>query len=159
MLRSDYNLLSIHNVPASYTYFDMLPKDVLWFIHGLTKPQDGYVVLCKPFISTVNGVEFVKGTTLHSRETLEALFPMTTVYGPRYFVEKVKFLFIDGQQYAAIPIHKKIDGFTPETPFQYGQRCTAKTLTGKRCKRKIINNVIATSENNVYCATHRQVIR
>jgi len=152
-MRSDYNLLSLQDLPATNTYFDMLPKDVLWYIHGLTKPQDGHVVLRAPFISTAQGVELVSATTLQPRSALEGMYPTRPIYGPRYFVEKVKFLFIDGTQYAAVPIRKKIEGFTPKTIPNSQKRCSAVTLKNKRCKKKGTTNQLG---DKFYCTSHQK---
>jgi hypothetical protein len=148
MLHSNYNLLTLQDLPPSDTYFDKLPKDLIWYMLGYTGPQDGYIVMKKPYFNR-GPLEIVKATTLYTKEELLNKYMSVNYYGPQFLVEKVKYVFIDGKQYAAVPIKCRIDGFTPpDDDKSHLKRCIGKTLSGKRCKRK-------THDSNNLCVTHR----
>lgn len=162
MLSSDYNTLTLKGLEPSGTYFDKLPKDLVWYMLGYTGPQNGYLVL-KAKYSFYGGTrdhEIVKATTLASREKLRQLYPENAgvnIYHQtvRHEIVPVKFVFIDGKQYAAIPVKKKIEGFTP--PKNAGDaskdakrwRCTGYNKSGKRCRKK-------TKNATEMCSVHRK---
>ena len=141
MLHSNYNLLTLRGLESSDTYLDKLPKDLVWYLLGYTGPKDGFIVMKKAYFN--NGpLEFVKATTVQSEVELKKQFTTPMYYGPQYIIESVKFIFIDGKQYAAVPIKKKIDGFTPPSADNKHKkrkryRCTGLTANNRRCKNKI----------------------
>lgn len=146
MLSAQYSLLTLKGLEPSKTYFDMLPKDLVWYMSGYTGPQDGYIVFKsrRTYYGDSRDFEIVKATTLRSEESLnqeyvddnQNLFNTT-----RYKVVPVKFVFIDGKQYAAVPIRNKIRGFTPKTTQVKVKswRCVGRNTSGNRCKRKTKN--------------------
>jgi hypothetical protein len=152
MLHSDYNLLTLKDLPPSGTYFDKLPKDLIWYMLGYTGPKDGYVVMKKPYFNR-GPLTIVKATTLHTKTELKNKYISPMYYGPQFLIESVKYIFIDGKQYAAVPIAGKIDGFTPQDTNNSKRkdgkyRCIGHTTLKKRCKN-------VTSNLEKLCSKHR----
>ena len=155
MLSSKYNLLTLEGLQPSGTYLDQLPKDLVWYMLGYTGPKDGYVVMKKPYFNR-GPLTIEKCTTLATKQELEEHYISQVYYGPQFMVEKVKFIFIDGKQYAAVPIKGKIDGFTPpktkknknsSSKKTASHRCVGRNVNGSRCKHK-------TTNTDKLCKTH-----
>ena len=153
MLHSQYNLLTLKGLEPSKTYLDKLPKDLVWYMLGYTGPQDGYVVIKKRSYGR-GDIKLVKATTVHTFKELNERYSGTLHYGPHYLCEKVKFIYIDGKQYAAVPIRRKIEGFTLNNKPKKikSRRCKGRTTTDMRCKRRTYNS-------NIYCTTHQEQIK
>jgi hypothetical protein len=139
MLHSNYNLLTLKGLSPSKTYFDKLPKDLVWYLLGYTGPKEGYVVIRQHPLHYNKTSEIVKATTVHNLQELKDYYYEPYQYNTRYKYAKVKFIFIDGKQYAAVPINKKIEGFTPKKTKEKIQRCQGETVNGKRCRHKTKN--------------------
>jgi hypothetical protein len=109
MLHSDYNILTLKDLPPSGTYLDKLPKDLVWYMLGYTGPKDGYIVMKRSFFNRAPP-EIIKATVLHSKAELKNKYTSTD-YGPQtqFIIEPVKYIFIDGKQYAAVPIEGRGD--------------------------------------------------
>ena len=153
MLSAQYNLLTLKGLEPSNTYLDMLPTDLVWYMLGYTGPQDGHVVLksTRSLYGVARDIKIVKATTLASEESLNKKYVNNqgnqafNLYYNRtnYDVVPVKFIFIDGKQYAAIPIKNKIEGYTPAKDSGYVKvnswRCLGRNSSGSRCKKKTKN--------------------
>jgi hypothetical protein len=147
MLHADYNLLTLKNLVPGGTYLDKLPKDLVWYMLGYTGPKDGYIVMKKPSFGR-GSLQIVKATTVHTQAELRNKY-MSIDYGPQIIIESVKYIFIDGKQYAAVPIKGRIDGFTPPKTSKTGlNRCIAQTTLNRRCKQK-------TQNIDMRCSKHR----
>ena len=141
-------MLTLKGLEPSHTYLDKLPKDLVWYMLGYTGPQDGYMVLktTRNWIGQRKYTELIRATTIDSLAELQSDYSNNHYnhYGPQYEIAKVKFIFIDGKQYAAVPVRKKIYGYTP--PKSKRQvlkvpqwRCAGRTTKGRRCKNKTKN--------------------